>query len=68
MAMDAQEVLQKIPGRGSGESGVCSAGPWPCCVISKMTSGPGRMIERVLKEGYESYLQSKYPDYESRTG
>ena len=32
-----------------------------------MTSDPGRMIETVLKEGYETYLHAKYPNYESRT-
>jgi len=30
------------------------------------TSGPGAMIERVLQEGYEAYLQSKYTDPDSR--
>jgi DNA helicase-2/ATP-dependent DNA helicase PcrA len=31
-----------------------------------MTSDPAEMIELVLKEGYEAYLQSRYPNYESR--
>ena len=33
----------------------------------KMIADPGGMIERVLEGGYEVYLQSRYPDYESRS-
>jgi DNA helicase-2/ATP-dependent DNA helicase PcrA len=32
-----------------------------------LLADPGRMIEVVLQEGYESFLQAKYPNYESRT-
>jgi len=32
-----------------------------------LLADPGGMIEVVLEEGYESLLQAKYPNYESRT-
>jgi len=64
-AMDAPEVLQKIPGRVRENWRLFSRTLSMLRDLEK-TSGPGAMIERVLQEGYESYLQSKYPDYESR--
>jgi len=64
-AMDAPEVLQKIPGRVRENWRLFSRTLSMLRDLEK-TSGPGGMIERVLQEGYESYLQSKYPDYESR--
>ncbi len=64
-AMDAPEVLQKIPGRGRENWRLFSRTLSMLRDLEK-TSGPGGMIDRVLQEGYESYLQSKYPDYESR--
>jgi len=64
-AMDAPEVLQKIPGRVWENWRLFSRTLSMLRDLEK-TSGPGGMIDRVLQEGYESYLQSKYPDYESR--
>lgn len=64
-SMDAPEVLQKIPGRVRENWRLFSRTLSMLRDLEK-TSGPGGMIERVLQEGYESYLQSKYPDYESR--
>jgi DNA helicase-2/ATP-dependent DNA helicase PcrA len=64
-AMDAPEVLQKIPGRVRENWRLFSRTLSMLRDLEK-TSGPGGMIERVLQEGYESYLLSKYPDYESR--
>jgi DNA helicase-2/ATP-dependent DNA helicase PcrA len=64
-AMDAPEVLQKIPGRVRENWRLFSRTLSMLRDLEK-TSGPGGMIDRVLQEGYESYLQSKYPDYESR--
>jgi len=64
-AMDAPEVLQKIPSRVRENWRLFSRTLSMLRDLEK-TSGPGGMIEQVLQEGYESYLQSKYPDYESR--
>ena len=64
-AMDAPEVLHKIPGRVRENWRLFSRTLSMLRDLEK-TSGPGGMIDRVLQEGYESYLQSKYPDYESR--
>ncbi len=64
-SMDAPEVLQKIPGRVRENWRLFSRTLSMLRDLEK-TSGPGGMIDRVLQEGYESYLQSKYPDYESR--
>ena len=64
-AIDAPEVLQKIPGRVRENWRLFSRTLSMLRDLEK-TSGPGGMIDRVLQEGYESYLQSKYPDYESR--
>lgn len=64
-AMDAPEVLQKIPSRVRENWRLFSRTLSMLRDLEK-TSGPGGMIDRVLQEGYESYLQSKYPDYESR--
>lgn len=64
-AMDAPEVLQKIPGRVRENWRLFSRTLSMLRDLEK-TSGPGGIIDRVLQEGYESYLQSKYPDYESR--
>lgn len=64
-AMDAPEVLQKIPGRVRENWRLFSRTLSMLRDLEK-TSGPGGMIDRVLQEGYETYLQSKYPDYESR--
>jgi len=64
-SMDAPGVLQKIPGRVRENWRLFSRTLSMLRDLEK-TSGPGGMIDRVLQEGYESYLQSKYPDYESR--
>lgn len=64
-SMDAPEVLQKIPSRVRENWRLFSRTLSMLRDLEK-TSGPGGMIDRVLQEGYESYLQSKYPDYESR--
>ncbi len=64
-SMDTAEALQKIPARARENW------RWFCRTMTLLrdlekTSGPGAMIERVLREGYEAYLQSKYPDHDSR--
>ncbi len=64
-AMDAPEVTQKIPGRVRENCRLFSRTLSMLRDLER-TSGPGGMIDRILQEGYESYLQSKYPDYESR--
>ncbi len=64
-SMDIPEVLQKIPERVR-ESWRSFCRIMPMLRELEKTSGPGAMIERVLQEGYEAYLQSKYPDPDSR--
>jgi DNA helicase-2/ATP-dependent DNA helicase PcrA len=65
VAVDAQEVQEKIP------AGMQENWRWFSRTLArlrdpKMTSDPGGMIELVMKEGYEAYLESRYPNYESR--
>jgi DNA helicase-2/ATP-dependent DNA helicase PcrA len=64
-SMETPEALQKIPARVREN--------WRsfCRTLSilrdlEKASGPGAMIERILREGYEAYLQSKYPDPDFR--
>jgi len=64
-AADAQEVLQKIPA-GSRETWRSFSRTLAKLQSPKMASDPAAMIELVMKEGYEAYLQSRYPNYESR--
>jgi len=64
-AVDAQEVLQKIPA-GSRETWRSFSRMLAKLQSPKMASDPAAMIELVMKEGYEAYLQSRYPNYESR--
>ena len=66
MAVDAKEVVQRIPG-GVQENWRLFSRTLVRLRDPKMTSDPAGMIELVLKEGYEAYLQSRYPNYESRT-
>ncbi len=66
MAVDAKEVVQRIPG-GVQENWRLFSRTLARLRDPKMTSDPAGMIELVLKEGYEAYLQSRYPNYESRT-
>jgi DNA helicase-2/ATP-dependent DNA helicase PcrA len=66
VAVDAKEVLEKIPA-GSRETWRAFSRTLTKLQNPKITSDPAAMIELVLKEGYEGYLQSRYPNYESRT-
>jgi len=66
MAVDAKEVGQKIPA-GVRENWRLFSRTLARLRDPKMTSDPAGMIELVLKEGYEAYLQSRYPNYEFRT-
>jgi len=66
MAVDAKEVVQKIPAVVQ-ENWRLFSRTLARLRDPKMTSDPAGMIELVLKEGYEAYLQSRYPNYESRT-
>jgi len=65
LAVDAQEVQQKIPS-GVRESWRLFRRTLAKLRDPQMTSDPAGMIELVIKEGYEAYLQSRYPNYESR--
>jgi DNA helicase-2/ATP-dependent DNA helicase PcrA len=65
VGVDAKEVLQKIPA-GGRENWKLFSRLLARLRDPKMTSDPGGMIELVMKEGYEAYLQSRYPNYESR--
>jgi DNA helicase-2/ATP-dependent DNA helicase PcrA len=66
VAVDAQEIVQKIP-TGFQENWRLFSRTLARLRDPKMASDPAGMIELVLKEGYETYLQSRYPNYESRT-
>jgi DNA helicase-2/ATP-dependent DNA helicase PcrA len=63
--LNVQEVLQKIPA-GARENWECFSRTLAKLGDPQMTCDPGGMIELVMKEGYEAYLESKYPNYESR--
>jgi DNA helicase-2/ATP-dependent DNA helicase PcrA len=65
VAVDAKEVLQKIPA-GGRETWRAFSRTLARLQNPKITSDPAAMIELVMKEGYEAYLQSRYPNYESR--
>ena len=65
MAVDAKEVQQKIP------TGIRETWRIFTRTLAKLRdpgihANPGKMIEVVMKDGYEAVLQSKYPNYESR--
>jgi DNA helicase-2/ATP-dependent DNA helicase PcrA len=64
-AVDAREVLRKIPAR-SRETWRSFSRTLAKLQDPQMASDPAGMIELILKEGYEAYLQSRYPNYESR--
>jgi DNA helicase-2/ATP-dependent DNA helicase PcrA len=64
-AVEAKEVLEKIPAR-SRETWRSFSRTLAKLQGPKMASDPAGMIELILKEGYEAYLQSRYPNYESR--
>ena len=65
VGVDGQEVLQKIPA-GARENWKLFRRTLAKLRDPKMASDPGGMIELVMQEGYEAYLQSRYPNYESR--
>jgi len=63
--LDSKEVLQKIPARTRGNWQIFTR------TLAKLQrpeimSAPSKMIDVVLQEGYEDFLQAKYPNYESR--
>jgi DNA helicase-2/ATP-dependent DNA helicase PcrA len=65
-AMDSKEMMTKVPARArEGWSDLTRL------VVQLrregMTSDPADMIEAILQGGYETILQVKYPNYESRT-
>jgi len=64
-AVDAKEILQGVPLRAR-ESWRLFTRTLARLRGPQITSSPEQMIELVMKEGYEAYLQSKYPNYESR--
>jgi DNA helicase-2/ATP-dependent DNA helicase PcrA len=66
MVSDIKEVSQKIPAAGR-ESWHLLTRTLGKLGASGVSANPGRMVETVLKEGYEAYLQARYPNYESRT-
>ncbi len=66
LALEAKEVASKIAA-GGRESWREFTRTLAKLRGPEMTSDPGRMIETVLKEGYEAYLHAQYPNYESRT-
>ncbi len=63
-ALDSRDLIEKIPvgGRESWREFTRTMAQ-----LRAQGSDPSRMIETVLKEGYEVYLRSKYPNYDSRT-
>jgi len=65
MAVDAKEARQQIP-TGGQESWRLFSRTLAKLRDPKMTSDPAGMIEMVMKEGYKAYLESRYPNYESR--
>ena len=64
-AMNSKEMTPKVPaGAREGWRGFTK-------LVSQlrregMTSDPAHMIEAILQRGYETILQAKYPNYESR--
>lgn len=62
---EAKEIREKIPRRAWETWSLFNK---TLSQLRKMqqTSGPDKMIELIIKEGYEDYLKSRYPDYESR--
>jgi DNA helicase-2/ATP-dependent DNA helicase PcrA len=65
LAVDAKEVQEKIPA-GLRETWRIFARTLAKLRDPGMKASPGKMIETVMKDGYETFLQSKYPNYESR--
>ncbi len=65
MAAEARETGQKIPARVR-ENWQLFKQTLAKLRDPQIRTDPAKMIELILKEGYESYLQSKYPEYESR--
>jgi DNA helicase II / ATP-dependent DNA helicase PcrA len=64
-AVDAGEVHQKIP-VGVRESWRAFTRTLARLREPAIHADPGKMIDIVMKEGYEGFLQAKYPNYESR--
>jgi len=64
-ALDDQELVRKIP-RGARENWKRFSRTLLKLDDPEISSKPGLMIEQVMKDGYEDYLQSRYPNYESR--
>jgi len=65
VAVDAKEVQEKIPA-GLKETWRVFTRTLAKLREGKLRGAPGKMIETVMKDGYEAFLQSKYPNYESR--
>jgi DNA helicase II / ATP-dependent DNA helicase PcrA len=64
-AADSKEVREKIP-VGLRETWRVFLGTLAKLRAAGEKAGPAKMIETVLKDGYEAFLQAKYPNYESR--
>lgn len=62
---EAKEIREKIP-RRAWETWSLFNKTFSQLRKMPQTSGPDKMIELIIKEGYEDYLKSRYPDYESR--
>jgi DNA helicase-2/ATP-dependent DNA helicase PcrA len=65
LAVDAKEIQDKIPA-GMRETWRVFTRTLAKLRDAGMKAAPGKMIETVMKDGYEAFLQSKYPNYESR--
>jgi len=65
LAVDAKEVQEKIPA-GMRETWRVFTRTLAKLRDPGVNANPGKMIETVMKDGYEAFLQSKYPNYESR--
>jgi DNA helicase-2/ATP-dependent DNA helicase PcrA len=65
-AMDSKEMMTKVPARA--REGWRELTRLVAQLRREgMTSDPADMIEAILQGGYETILQAKYPNYESRT-
>ncbi len=63
--LDSKEMAQKVPA-GAREGWRALLKTMAALRREGMTSDPLGMIERVMRGGYEEYLQARYPNYESR--
>ena len=64
-ALDSKEILGKVPA-GAREGWRTLQKMIAQLRREGMTSDPSGMIESVMQGGYETYLQAKYPNFESR--